>query len=677
MLPSDRASSPTAQDASALPLPIVVRQLGFTPGTKAAPSPDYNVFTPRADIEPYTLTLPVAWSADPFHDRNWCAQLHMFRMTEGHLIAFEKTGDARFLRWPLELLLDWRQFHIVNKKKNKYAWADKVTGHRAATLAYIMGAAQVRQGIATHEEQEVLRTLAEEHVRQILHVIPVRLTNHTFDDLVVVRALAEVLPGQDRPEIHAFVKKTLQALLRSQFTDDGLHKENSPGYQVYASMKLRQLMAARWFEEYQDIAGLLKKSEAIERWFRTPDNRIVMVGDTNGHVSGPPSAEAPRETGLFQTGGYVIRRDRDATAAAAAAAHPATLADTNALPADGADADTSDEDMAEEAMADANPAGSGTAAAAATSPALTEAIPPNAYFLLMGSAQSAVHKHNDDLSYVWYDGVEIVRETGKFAYKTDPMRTYAISARAHNTIELDGRDPWPPLTEPYPPYGNAIRKVDERDGCTLICASVRQTRLGIIHARTVLYRPGHFVLTVDLVRDITARNAAPDAPDDTGKDAGTDAASKTGSQPGDAVAAPGSATRPLIQWTHFATDIKLRPKGNMLFEARLSDGRQLAVGLASDQPNASAEVIRGQTEPRIQGWTSTAYAKMTRNDALGLTHQHAGLTHMASLVAIDGRIRKLTWTTNERLRVVLDDEIITITPHGGRREASWRIDPTV
>lgn len=667
MLPSDRASSPTAQDASARPLPIVVRQLGFTPGTKAAPSPDYNVFTPRTDIEPYTLTLPVAWSADPFHDRNWCAQLHMFRMTEGHLIAFEKTGDARFLRWPLELLLDWRQFHIVNKKKNKYAWADKVTGHRAATLAYVMGAAQVRQGIATHEEQEVLRTLAEEHVRQILHVIPVRLTNHTFDDLVGVRALAEVLPEQDRPEIHAFVKKTLQALLRSQFTDDGLHKENSPGYQVYASMKLRQLMAARWFEEYQDIAGLLKKSEAIERWFRTPDNRIVMVGDTNGHVSGPPSADAPRETGLFQAGGYVIRRDRDAAAAAAAAAHPLAPHTTDEATAD---ADASDDDMADAGGSDADPAGSSSAPAAATSPALTEAVPPNAYFLLMGSAQSAVHKHNDDLSYVWYDGVEIVRETGKFAYKTDPMRTYAISARAHNTIELDGRDPWPPLTEAYPAYGSAIRKVEERDGCTLICATVRHTRLGIIHARTILYRPGHFVLTADLVRDITARNAASASTDDVASNAGGD----TGGQPGDTVAAPASATRPLIQWTHFATDIKLRPKGAMQFEARLPDGRELAVGLASDQPNASAEVIRGQTEPRIQGWTSTAYAKMTRNDALGLTHQHAGVTHMASLVAIDGRIRKLAWTTNERLRVVLDDEIITITPHGGRREASWRID---
>lgn len=58
-------------------------------------------------------------------------------------------------------------------------------------------------------------------------------------------------------------------------------------------MKLRQLMAARWFEEYQDIAGLLKKSEAIERWFRTPDNRIVIVGDTNGHVAGPRECGSP------------------------------------------------------------------------------------------------------------------------------------------------------------------------------------------------------------------------------------------------------------------------------------------------------------------------------------------------------------------------------------------------
>ena len=588
---ADQETTPDSMPALIQKLPISVQQLGFLRSTVEAPAPDHALFRPRPDVAPYTLTLPVDWKADPFHDRNWCAQLHMFRMTDGHLLAFERTGDTRFLHWPIALLLDWQRFQSGVKNPGKYAWVDKITGHRAGTLAYVLGAVAAIPGIASSEEQAALLELAREHARRIQHVIPVRMTNHTFDDMVGLRALAEVLPAEDRPDILAFVKTTFTALIESQYTADGLHKENSPGYQGYVGQKLPQLIAARWFDEYVDLAGLLEKSNAILRWFRTPDNQLLMIGDTDGHASGPPSPEAPTETGLFQTGGYVIRRDR---------------------------------------------------------PAGEETAPPASYFVLMGSAQSVVHKHNDDLSYVWYDGTEIVRETGKFAYKSDIMRNYAMSVRAHNTVEFDECNPWPLLSEPYPAYGNAVRTVEERDGCTLIAAAVRHTRLGIAHARTLLYCPGRFVLVADVIRDLAPRGASAD------------------DQP----------AHPLTQWTHFAPSIELQRKSARAFEADLPDGRRLAVALASDQPGARAERIRGQIEPRVQGWTSPAYMKMEPNDALGFTHQHRGTSRLASLIAIDGRIGKLAWTANDRLRAALDGEIIVLSPgHGAKRPATWRMEP--
>lgn len=572
-------------------LPISVVQIGLLPTTRPATSPDPAPYQPRADLAPHTLTLPLNWNKDPFQDRNWCSQLHMLRMADGHLIAFELTGDPRFLHWPVALLLDWQQFHRAKKNTRIYAWADKTTGHRAAMIAYILGAASVVTGIASDEELDLLRELARRHARKIRHVIPVRLSNHTFDTVVGLRALAEVLPEADRPAILAFVGKTFIRLIKGQYTPGGLHKENSPGYHsLVTTTKLPQLMAARWFDEYVDLAALKQRADAVQRWFRTPENRLLVFGDTDGHPAGPPSPDAPTETGLFNKGGYVIQRDR----------HSAD-----------------------------------------------ETSPPDAYFALMASALSPVHKHNDDLSYIWYDGCEIVGEAGKYAYKTSAMRNYVMSACAHNTVECDGRNPWPLLSEPYPAYGNAVRFVQERDGFTLIAARVAHTRLGIAHARTILYRPGGFVLVADVMDDL------------------------------EDLADGESASHTLTQWTHFASAIKLKRKrkGAHAFAADLPDGRRLAVAVASDQPGALAEVIRGQSEPRLQGWTSPGYMQIQQADALGLTHEHSGQSHLGSCIAIGEEIGKLVWTGDKRLRAMLGNDVITLTPGYGTRKPSWRIKP--
>ena len=572
-------------------LPISVIQIGLLPTTRPATSPDPAPYQPRADLAPHTLTLPLDWNQDPFRDRNWCSQMHMLRMADSYLIAFELTGDPRFLHWPVALLLDWQQFHGTQKNVGRYAWEDKTTGHRAAALAYVLAAASVVPGIASDEELERLRDLAIRHAHKIRHVIPMRLTNHTFDAVVGLRALAEVLPEAERPAILTFVRKTFIRLIRGQYTPGGLHKENSPGYHSFVTRtKLPQLMAARWFDEYVDLAALKQRADAVQRWFRTPENRLLVFGDTDGHPAEPPSPDAPTETGLFNKGGYVIQRDR----------HSAD-----------------------------------------------ETSPPDAYFALMASALSPVHKHNDDLSYVWYDGCEIVGEAGKYAYKTSAMRTYAMSVRAHNTIECDERNPWPQLSEEYPAYGNAVRFVKQSDGFTLIAARVAHTRLGIAHARTILYRPGGFVLVADVIDDLEDPDGGESVP------------------------------HTLTQWTHFASAIKLKRKrkGAHAFGANLPDGRRLAVAVASDQPGALAEVIRGQTEPRLQGWTSPRYLQIKQADALGLTHAHTGQSHLGSCIAIGGEIGKLVWTGNKRLRATLGNDVITLTPGHGTRKPSWRINP--
>ena len=560
-------------------LPILHRSL---PATDPAPVP----VVARDGVPPLEMDLPLDWDQYPHGDRNWRAQLNMVRMADGHLLGFEHTGDPRFMRWPVALHLDWYDFHVARGRSSRYGWGDMIVGQRAARLAYVLAAARARPGIASLFQRRRLAVSAVAHATRIIDINPVRLSNHVFDDLVGVGALEQVLPPDPwRARIAAFVDFHLPRLFAMQFGEGGVHRENSPAYQSFAIGKLELLAATGWFDGH-GIAALLADARKAYRWFRTPENRAAPVGDSNGYPERKVQTTAPKETGLFRAAGYLVRRD-----------------------------DTGANDPA-----------------------------PSSYFLFMGSAQAPFHKHNDDLSWHWHDRVPIVTDTGKYAYLTNEARDYAVSARAHSTIEIDRRDPLPSMLGDlmaHPMGGDLLRHVEETPLGTLVSARAVHPRLGAAHVRTLLYRPGRFVLIADIVEDLPA---------DEGE-AGE-------GQPPEA--------RPVTQWTHFAPAIHLAPRGPMRFAARLGDGRGLDVRLATADEGATAELIRGALEPRRQGWASEAYAELTPRDAVGLTVPgHLGLSRLGSLITLGTPPRRLGWTRQNRLRAEFADETIVLTPDAG------------
>lgn len=133
--PALRALLPWRRDAAA-PLPIQTAQLPILHRSRTATDPAPVQFVGREGVPPLDMTLPLDWDQDPHGDRNWRAQLNMVRMADGHLLAFEQTGDARFLHWPVALHLDWYDFHVAKGRSSRYGWGDMIVGQRAARLAY-------------------------------------------------------------------------------------------------------------------------------------------------------------------------------------------------------------------------------------------------------------------------------------------------------------------------------------------------------------------------------------------------------------------------------------------------------------------------------------------------------------------------------------------------------------
>jgi hypothetical protein len=240
------------------------------------------------------------------------------------------------------------------------------------------------------------------------------------------------------------------------------------------------------------------------------------------------------------------------------------------------------------------------------------------YLAQIAAFHSRVHKHADHLGFIWYDrGRDILIDPGRYAYAgktevgsdlfnqgfwySDPKRIYVESTRAHNCVEIDDRS--------YPrrsvkPWGSALRYAGEQNGLAVTDCEVTHLR-SVRHRRVLVMGPGHFLLVVDWLHDRAAAHdyrqwfqlapawqaesdgdgdgyvarlaAAPGAPENEVPEHGGPGHGAPGAA-GDLPPVPGQASA-------MAETISI-------------------LNLVDD--NRAAPPVRGQEEPRLQGWMSDA-----------------------------------------------------------------------
>lgn len=563
------ADGPLAAPSGAGAAPrILAQQLYLINNRRQARLRDSVTFIPRDDATPFPIVLPLDWGADPFADRNWCGQLHMWRMMENHILEFEQTQDPTWLRLPIDIMVDWHDYHVVRRRNSKFAWLDMMVGMRAMKLAFLASANA--HGVVRFSEAEARACdkLIELHLQFLLDPANVAYSNHTFIDMHGLAALGVVVNDTTRARIRTFLGEVVPRLLASQFDAAGVHLENSPGYQAFGIGCLKRLAGSGWFEEH-GVSELLRRAQQVNEWFRMPDGRCVPVGDTDGAaMTGQAQTAFSATRQLIDSSGYVIWRDD----------------------------------------------GGGQAQRAS-------------YLFFMAAFNSRFHKQNDDLSLAWYEGEDILCDAGKFAYKSGEMQQYVQSARAHNSIEIDGRNVADNLSRrPDLVYGSAVRETRATAWGFQASARVRHRELGVTHERHLAYAAGRWLLIVDEI----------DA----------------------------DAEHELVQWFHFSPHLDLVPREALVFDAALRSGRRLTVrGAAID--GLTTVRIRGQVEPVRQGWVSQAYGQLSPCDTLGF-RQRGQRLRFATLLSLDDRgstLKLRDGALEARIRTDIGSDVV---------HASWR-----
>lgn len=491
------------------------------------------------------LAPPLDWDELCAKNRSWSLALHSWEPLATSLAAYDNIGGKAHLDFALDVALDWLdRFPSIDGSSSPFAWYDMAVGVRAYRLAYLLDAiardpersddvvSLLLGGLRLHAE-----CLADEK-RFASH------SNHGFYQVMGQLAMARRFP--DLPEIAAASsqgRKRLAALVDAHFTTEGIHREHSPQYHRLVLIPLRALQKAELVTDLHQEDFCERIEEALA-WFVTPARRFAMFGDTDREgivssfadrypcaslafaMSGGGFGESPDvPTRGFPESGYVVFRDRWPSG--------------------------------EHDFADCS------------------------YLAQTCAFHSQVHKHADDLSFVWFDrGCDIFTDAGRFGYvgKTeldselraegfwysDPHRIYVESTRSHNTVEVDARSN---PRSGVQPYGSALTQWGERGDVRF--SESRFANENLSHTRLLLFCPGSWLLVVDCLAD------------------------------------SGQRCHDFVQRFHLAPELSLvkdEGEGGQPIVAELPSGDRLhAVALV---PQVAVEPLRGAEDPELLGWIS-------------------------------------------------------------------------
>jgi Heparinase II/III-like protein/Heparinase II/III N-terminus len=506
---------------------------------------------------------PVKWEG---HSRSFEFHLHAWQPVQRLLVAFDLSGEHRYFDAAFAMAMDWLRCVDIKPAGGKLAeavrevlaldhhrwWYDMAIAQRLHRLCYIADAACRMASVPDGQIAIMLEQIMLHHAVLADGKLFKETNNHGFFQALNQMAALQRLPEMD-PDgtLSALSEERLTRMIATQFNEEMVHKEHSPGYHYMLTVALTN--AARSGALAPSFSAGLATAMDNLGWMISPAGELLCFGDTD-----PRTLYDPGDDDFFDQSPSLV----------------ATMRQTSQTPA-------------------------GVKAFPKAGYAFARLYPPGAepvfknasYLAQMAGFHSRVHKHADHLNFFWHDrGRDILIDPARYAYAgrtqagsdlsnqgfwySDPKRIYVESTRAHNCVEIDARS--------YPRrnvklFGSALRYAGEQGGMAVTDCDVTHLR-SVRRRRILVMKPGHFLLVVDWLNDRTA-------------------------------------SHDYRQWFQFAPGWQVERTASGYSAAAPDDqtdgsgGDALSVfNLVAD--NSLSKPVRGQTEPQLQGWMSDTAASL-------------------------------------------------------------------
>jgi len=510
---------------------------------------------------PFDVRPPVEWGADPFSDRSWRYTLNAWLFLDPVVHLHATTGDTRALEFAVSVARDWIARATESESGNPFAWHDMGTALRASRLGWIVDAAARTDRIGDEPLADILAAafrhahfLAEEGNLSHRH-------NHGIYQMLGLLSLLRSVPEIDGTgRMYSYACSCLERLYLDTYCEtDGMLLEHTPCYHVWLTLHLDRILRDRIVLSRR-LERLRDRAMSLVKWLVHPQGHLARFGDCQ-------TQPEPLDARPF---GCEVRKR-----------HPSlwyliTRGASGRRPAEG------------ECVLPA----SGYAFVRGRWPLGEHDWTLGSYLAFAAAFHSGVHKHADDGTIEWSErGRCLLMDAGNFGYQYDRReRRYCESTRAHNTVEVDGLDTSRSQSDAY---GSALRRWARKND-TYVFEAFFPDRNGAAHTRTLVFRPGAWLVIVDEL----------------------------------SCARPRSFT----QWLHFGPDAEVRARG-LAAEVHWPGLDEVLHVIPLARPrDLDLRLVRGATEPRLEGWISLSHLKLSPAWAAAFTASGRQVTLACALV---------------------------------------------
>lgn len=252
---------------------------GQAPSQNVTPAQARELMQGKLTLRPSgTWSLPeqIAWTEDPFGDRNWRHQLHMLRWL-APLVPVAEAGDDEAATMWLHYAGDWIRQNPPGAGKTEAAWANMVDGIRAIQL--IQAAPMIADRFP--DSLPLLEKSIADHGAWLANEAHLGHSNHALHQHEGLLMCGLALQNTDWTEI---ALDRIGVLFESEWDEEGINSEGAIAYHLNNYIWWRRVM------NRIEVAGLsrptgteiLNETPIALAHATRPDGVFVPIGDTDG-----------------------------------------------------------------------------------------------------------------------------------------------------------------------------------------------------------------------------------------------------------------------------------------------------------------------------------------------------------------------------------------------------------
>lgn len=227
-------------------------------------------------------------------DRNWWWQIHSFPFLNWYIDSYSlqsKEERKKYFLVCISIIDNW------NKKTKIFdsplAWHDHGTAFRTRNIVnwlIFCHTKNIDLEFVTLANKIELAKLITNHIEWLSDSNNYsKYTNHGFDQAMILLTISIMFDIDELKKPRLVSRQRLEEEIKFAFTDEGVHKENSPGYQKFMLGRLKQLKLLNSLGE-QLVSKLaesyIAKAEVFLTAITLPDGYLPMIGDTKGFELG-------------------------------------------------------------------------------------------------------------------------------------------------------------------------------------------------------------------------------------------------------------------------------------------------------------------------------------------------------------------------------------------------------